>query len=63
MLKSTIRLNHDIDIGNYSKLTAYLKRQSDGYQPTKASVLTEEEMKRFITQASDKEWLAVKVSE
>lgn len=62
MLKSTLSLNHGIDISKYSKLISFLKRQAEGYRPKKAQVFTEAEMKQFIFGARDEEWLVVKVS-
>ena len=62
MLKSTLNVNEKVDISKFCKLSFFLKRQSDDYTPTRASVFTEDEMKKFIFTADDKEWLLVKVS-
>lgn len=40
MLKKTININYSIDIGNYKKLNAFLKRQSDGYKSKESKVLS-----------------------
>jgi len=62
MLRTTIKINGgSVDIGTYPKLMAYLKRISVGYQPKKARVFTEDELKTFLSSAPDCEWLAVKV--
>lgn len=62
MLKSTIKVKHNIDIGNYYKLVAFLKSKQSGYKPTQAKVFTEENIKQFICNAPDSQWLIVKVS-
>jgi len=61
MLKATINCNHGIDIGRYTELLSFLKKKSDGFTSTKAKALTSEEVERFLTEAPDKEFLAVKV--
>jgi len=43
------------DLGTYALLSAFLKRESDGYEPTKAKVFTEAEIKKFIFEAPEKE--------
>ena len=61
MIKTMLKLNQKIDIGTYAQVTAFLKRQGEGYEPVKARVFEEEEMKKFILEAPDNEWLVVKV--
>lgn len=63
MLKTTIRLNRDVDISKYPRLTAFLKSKSRGYKPKKAMIFHEEELARFLNEAPDSQFLAVKVSE
>lgn len=62
MLKCMLKLHENVDISEYAKLKNFLKRKNDGYQPTKAKTFTEEQMKTFISQASNDTWLAIKVS-
>ncbi|CAH1967165.1 unnamed protein product [Acanthoscelides obtectus] len=62
MLKATILLNHNIDIGKYSKLVKYLKDKNDGYKPTKSRVLNREDINRFIKEAPDDLYLMIKVA-
>lgn len=62
MLRSTINIHHGLNIGNYMKLRALLKRKSEGFQPKKASTFTPEHIKEFITKASDDKYLATKVN-
>ncbi|XP_037024949.1 uncharacterized protein LOC119066532 [Bradysia coprophila] len=61
MLKSTLRINDNIDISNYSTLINFLRGKNAGYKPVKATVFTEEEMNKFINEAPDEQWLDVKV--
>ncbi|KAJ6640294.1 hypothetical protein Bhyg_13044, partial [Pseudolycoriella hygida] len=61
MLKSTLKIYEDVDIGAYASLIAFIKNQWKGYEPKKAKVLTEMELRRFIDEAPDVAWLDVKV--
>lgn len=61
MLKAVIKLKHDIDIKTYTRLTAFLKRQSAGFQSKKSKVLTAEQIETFINEAPDQQHLATKV--
>lgn len=61
MLKSTMRVKDNLDIATYKQLTGFLKTKSAGYKSNKAKIFTEEEMRRFMTSASDEAWLDVKV--
>lgn len=62
MLKATLRSKDDIDINSYSALRDFVKRKNAGYKPVKAKVFTEEEIAKFLHEASDEHWLDVKVS-
>lgn len=62
MLKSTINLNHQIDIGTYFKVKAFLKNKNKGYKKKKSKVFTAAQVKRFVTEAPDEKWLCAKVS-
>lgn len=53
MLRSTLLINHKIDIAKFGRVTALLKRHSDGYEPNKAKVLSEEDEEKFLRSASD----------
>lgn len=61
MLKSTLKIYENVDIGVYASLNGFLKNQLKGYTPKKAKVLTEIELRRFIDEAPDIAWLDVKV--
>lgn len=62
MLKSTIKMNCDVDIASYHRLSEFLKTKGAGYKPTKTKVFTEQELAKFISDAPDGEWLDRKVS-
>lgn len=61
MLRSTLEVHHNIKLGSYGKLRAFLKRKSDGFQAKKAKTFTPEELNNFIKNANDQKYLATKV--
>ncbi|CAH0552504.1 unnamed protein product [Brassicogethes aeneus] len=61
MLKSTISINHDINIASYSKLQALLKRKSDGFKSKKSKVLNSQQINTFLKNAPDRKYLLMKV--
>lgn len=63
MLKSTLRINDNLDISSYTTLISFLKEKSAGYKPFKATVFTEEDIEKFINEAPDDRWLDVKVND
>lgn len=62
MLKTTVKNKNNIDIKNYSNLTAFLKRRSDGYVARKSKVLSPTDVEKFLKEAPDYQYLATKVS-
>lgn len=62
MLKSMVKLKDNVDISSYHTLTAFLKTNASGYEPNKAKVFTEMEIKKFTSEADDYDWLDVKVN-
>ncbi|KAJ6639008.1 hypothetical protein Bhyg_11747, partial [Pseudolycoriella hygida] len=62
MLKSTLRTFEDLDIGQYFQVKAFLKQKSSGFKSVRANVFTEEEIRKFVMEADDRQWLDVKVS-
>lgn len=62
MIRTTLYINHNVDISSYLKVKAFLKRKNDGYKPKKSAVLTTQQINDFITRAPDDEFLFVKVS-
>lgn len=63
MLKNTMKINDNLDIGKYSELTAFLKRMSDGYRGNKSKVLSVDNIEKFLSEAPDEKYLATKVNE
>ncbi|KAK4885055.1 hypothetical protein RN001_001326 [Aquatica leii] len=61
MLKCCLNMYKDVDISKYNKLQALLKRTSAGYAPKKSKILEEEEINKFIQEADDRTYLAMKV--
>lgn len=61
MLKSTIIANHNIDVKSYSKLIAFLKKQSVGFASKKSKTLTTEDIEKYLKEAPDQIYLATKV--
>lgn len=62
MLKSTMKINDQVDISTYASLIAMLKKESKGHIPKQARTFTENELKLFIDTAADDLWLDVKVT-
>lgn len=60
MLKTVIESRHNTNIKS-GRLTTFLKRNETGYEPKKSKVFLPEEIRRFLTQADDKTYLAAKV--
>ena len=54
MLRFTVNSYDNIDIDNYKKVIAFLKKNNVGYQPNKAAVFTKENISRFLSEACDK---------
>lgn len=61
MLKATFISNHNVNIGEYRRLGAFLKEKNDGYQSTKSNVFTAEEIQKFLLEAPEPEYLGIKV--
>lgn len=62
MLKKTLSHHHNIDIMPYTRLNDFLKNYSVRYERGKGKVFTPAEINRFMAQAPDKHYLAMKVS-
>lgn len=62
MLKSTLKVKHNIDLKRFHNLTSFLKRQSQGFKSKKSKVFTSYEVETFLNEAPDEIYLAVKVS-
>lgn len=61
MLRCVVQNKHDVNIKNYSNLITWLKRQSTGYKGKKSNVFTSQNIQKFINEAPDEVYLAVKV--
>ena len=61
MIKAILKIDHDIDIGNYHKLNALMRTKSVGYEPTKSNVFEPEDILKFLNEAPDKMYLDHKV--
>jgi uncharacterized protein len=62
MLKATLKAKENIDIEKFGAVIPYLKKLNVGYRCKKSNVLTREEIKKFLEQAEDVEYLFVKVT-
>ncbi|KAK5637905.1 hypothetical protein RI129_000133 [Pyrocoelia pectoralis] len=62
MLKSTLNINNGINIETHPKLLAFLKRKPENYDPEKAKTLTPAQIKLFLNEAPDHNYLVTKVA-
>ncbi|KAJ8935663.1 hypothetical protein NQ318_012825 [Aromia moschata] len=62
MLRTTINIEHNVDISTYPKLRSFLKRMSESYIPKKSKILTAEELQQFLNEAPDEMYLLIKVA-
>jgi hypothetical protein len=62
MLKSTLYVKKNIDIGKFNKLIMNIKRQTEGHVPKKSKVLEKEQVQKFILDAPNNLFLMTKVS-
>ncbi|MGH9701229.1 MAG: hypothetical protein ACRD52_17455 [Candidatus Acidiferrales bacterium] len=61
MIKSVLNLKHNVNIEKYNNLRAFLKKQGEGYIPKKSRVLSWEQFHKFLSDAPDEKYLAIKV--
>ncbi|XP_051173727.1 putative uncharacterized protein DDB_G0282133 [Leptopilina boulardi] len=62
MLKSTLKINNNIDIRSYTQLNALLRKESKGYKSEKPKILSSKEILEFLNNAPDHNYLATKVA-
>lgn len=60
MLRATILRNDEVDI-NYPNLASFLKNSAAGCEIKKINIFQPEEIQRFLSEAEDYEYLAMKV--
>ncbi|XP_044001775.1 uncharacterized protein LOC122848052 [Aphidius gifuensis] len=60
MLKKTLLAEEEIDISSFSKVSAYLKKQSIGCRSKKSKNLTAKEIEFFLNNAPNDEYLCIK---
>lgn len=62
MLKASLSVRHDVDIGSYKKVIAFLKKQSVGHVAKKSRTFSRQEVDAFLTGAPDEIYLMKKVN-
>lgn len=60
MLKATIRAKDDIDLSQFKKVIAFIKKQNVGHEPKKSKTLTKFQIDEFIRSAPDEHYLMKK---
>lgn len=53
MIKSTLKVKQNLDIPTFPKTIAFLKKQSIDFHPKKATVLTTDQVAKFMVKAPD----------
>lgn len=61
MLRATLSVKENIEIKNFNKLRAHLKKINKGYHPKKSAILTKDHIYQFVENAPDTKYLAMKV--
>lgn len=61
MLKSTLLVKDNVNIGKYTKVIAFLKKQSIGHIPKKSRIFEQQEIEKFLRLAPDEIYLLMKV--
>lgn len=61
MLNSTLSRNNNIDISTNSRLMAFLKEKAVGFESKKCKVFSAAEIEKFLVEAPDEHYLAMKV--
>lgn len=61
MLRATMIIKLNVNIGNYKKLSTFLKKNAVGYESHKTKIFTGDEINRFLTEAPDEVYLLMKV--
>ena len=61
MVNASLAIKRDVDLKKFAKLTAFMKKQSAGYQCKKAKVFTKKDLHKFFEEAPDHSYLMMKV--
>lgn len=61
MIKATLNIKNQIDISNYTELTAFLRNKSAGYETKKSKTFSSADIKKFINEAPDDVYFSTKV--
>ena len=61
MIKSVLKIRENVDVSSFPKTNSFLKKQSIGFQPKKASVFTNEEITQLMIKAPNETWLLSKI--
>lgn len=61
MLRTTIYSNHNVNIALYGRLMEFLRNTRVGFTSKKANEFTGEQIKKFLMEAPDAEYLLTKV--
>lgn len=61
MIKANLAAKENIDVSQFKRLFAFLKRQSEGYEPKKSKILNREQITKFFLEAPDDTFLMMKV--
>ncbi|KAJ3655337.1 hypothetical protein Zmor_014471 [Zophobas morio] len=61
MLRATVSITENIDISKYSKLIAFIKRQTSGYKSKKSRTFEKEDFYKFLSEAPIEMYLCMKV--
>lgn len=62
MLKTTLSTKNDIDLSQFKKLIAFLKKEAIGYKPKKSKTFLQSEICKFLCEAPDEIHLLNKVN-
>lgn len=61
MLRTTLNIHQNVDIKLFGRLQTFLKNKSKQHEPRKSKILEFEEIEKFINEAPDDFFLAIKV--
>lgn len=53
MIRTMMKIEKNVDIVQFARLTAFLKQKNVGYKPKKAKVLTKADIERYLKEAPD----------